>query len=146
MPASPDSRRVGGLRGLLFDFERRHHALLPWHAFRLRLTVNLAVGGVVIVVSLIVGMAGYGFFEGLGLTDSFLNASMILSGMGPVNHVESEGGKIFAGIYALYSGLAVLAVAGLVFAPLVHRLLHRFHAEDDADESEKPATNQGKKK
>lgn len=146
MPANSDLRRPKGWRGWLFAYEQRHHKLLPWHAFRFRLMVNLAVGGVITTVSLLAGMAGYSWFEGLNATDSFLNASMILSGMGPVNHVESEGGKIFAGIYALYSGLAVLAVAGLVFAPLVHRLLHRFHAEDDADESEKPATNQGKKK
>lgn len=146
MPASSDHRRAKGWRGLLFAYERRHHELLPWRAFRRRLMVNLAVGGVVIAVSLLAGMAGYAFFEGLGPTDSFLNAAMILSGMGPVAHVESEGGKIFAGIYALYSGLAVLAVAGLVFAPLVHRLLHRFHAEDDADDSEDPASNQGNKK
>ncbi len=145
MPASSDRRRGRGWRGLLFDFERRHHELLPWHAFRRRMMVNLAVGGVVIVASLLFGMAGYAFFEGLGPTDSFLNASMILSGMGPVNHVESEGGKIFAGLYALYSGLAVLAVAGLVFAPLVHRLLHRFHAQDDADDGENSST-QGRKK
>jgi hypothetical protein len=146
MPANSDKRPARGWRGLLFAYEKRHHALLPWHAFRRRLMVNLAVGGVVIVASLLVGMAGYCWFEGLNATDSFLNAAMILSGMGPVNHVQSEGGKIFAGIYALYSGLAVLAVAGLVFAPLVHRLLHRFHAEDDADESVSSPSTQGKKK
>jgi hypothetical protein len=146
MPANSDKRPARGWRGLLFAYEQRHHALLPWHAFRRRLMVNLAVGGVVIVASLLVGMVGYCGFEGLNATDSFLNAAMILSGMGPVNHVQSEGGKIFAGIYALYSGLAVLAVAGLVFAPLVHRLLHRFHAEDDADESEEKPSTQGKKK
>jgi hypothetical protein len=146
MPASSDRRSPGGWRGWLFAYERRHHPLLPWHAFKRRLMVNLAVGGVVIAVSLLVGMAGYCGFEGLNATDSFLNAAMILSGMGPVNHVQSEGGKIFAGLYALYSGLAVLAVAGLVFAPLVHRLLHRFHAEDDADESDESPSTQGKKK
>lgn len=131
MPASSDPRAARGWRARLFGYERRHHALLPWLAFRRRLLVNLAIGAVVIVLSLLAGMAGYAYFEGLNATDSFLNAAMILSGMGPVNHVVSEGGKIFAGLYALYSGLAVLAVAGLVLAPLVHRLLHRFHAEDD---------------
>ena len=146
MPASSDRRTHKGWFQRLFAYERSHHELLPWHAFRQRLMVNLAVGSVVIVVSMLAGMAGYAFFEGLGATDSFLNAAMILSGMGPVDHVKSEGGKIFAGFYALYSGLAVLAVAGLVFAPLVHRLLHRFHAEDDADEPAEPATTQGKKK
>ena len=146
MPASSDRRFRKGWWQRLFAYERRHHELLPWHAFRQRLMVNLAVGSVVIVVSMLAGMAGYAFFEGLGATDSFLNAAMILSGMGPVDHVQSEGGKIFAGFYALYSGLAVLAVAGLVFAPLVHRLLHRFHAEDDADEPEVPPSTQRKKR
>jgi hypothetical protein len=81
-------------------------------------------------------MVGYQHFEGLGLVDSFINAAMILSGMGPVDRMQSDAGKIFAGIYALYSGLAVLVTAGLILAPLVHRLLHRFHA-DDNDESSK---------
>lgn len=143
MPANSDRERVGGWRGLLFGYERRAHALLPWHAFRQRLMVNLAVGGGLIVVSMLGGMAGYSYFEGLNATDSFLNAAMILSGMGPVDPMRSEGGKLFAGFYALYSGLAVLAVAGLIFAPLVHRLLHRFHAEDDADEPAEPASTQG---
>ncbi len=77
-------------------------------------------------------MAGYAWFEHLGWLDAFLNAAMILGGMGPVNLPQTAGGKIFAGLYALYSGLAVLIVAGIVFAPLLHRLMHRFHwdAED----------------
>lgn len=124
-----------GWRGALFGYERRHHAVLPWPAFRRRLAVNLALGVGVILLSLAVGMAGYSGFEGFGFVQSFLNASMILSGMGPVDELTSDGGKIFAGFYALYSGLAVLAVAGLVFAPLIHRLLHHFHAADDVDAS-----------
>ncbi|MBC7655805.1 MAG: hypothetical protein H7147_01390 [Frankiaceae bacterium] len=115
----------------MFGYERRHHALLPWPAFRRRLAANVTIGLVITLGSLVVGMAGYGWFEGFGLVQSFLNASMILSGMGPVDDMLTTGGKIFAGLYALYSGLAVLAVAGLVLAPLIHRLLHHFHAADD---------------
>ena len=126
-------------RALLFGYERRHHALLPWPAFKRRLLGNLVVGIGLIVVSLLVGMAGYWGLAGLDATDSFLNASMILSGMGPVDPLPSRAAKWFAGVYALYSGVAVLAVAGLVFAPIIHRLLHRFHVEDDASPPPKPA-------
>ena len=135
--AAPDkASSPGGWRGLLFGFERRHHQLLPWPAFRRRLALNVAIGLVITLVSLAIGLAGYWGFEGFGFVQSFLNASMILSGMGPVEPLATVGGKIFAGIYALYSGLAVLAVAGLVLAPVIHRLLHHFHAADDKESSE----------
>lgn len=136
--------RKPGWRGALFGYERRHHSVLPWPAFRRRLAVNVALGVGVISLSLALGMAGYSWFEGFGIVQSFLNTSMILSGMGPVDELHSEGGKIFAGFYALYSGLAVLVVAGLMFAPLVHRLLHHFHAADDADASAPAAPHDSK--
>lgn len=142
--ATSKSARPTGWRGVLFGYERRHHSVLPWPAFRRRLAVNVALGGGVIILSLVVGMVGYSWFEGFGFVQSFLNTSMILSGMGPVDELHSEGGKIFAGFYALYSGLAVLAVAGLVFAPLIHRLLHHFHAADDADASAPAAPRDSK--
>jgi hypothetical protein len=119
-------------RALLFGYERRHHPLLPWRTFKRRLVANFVLGIGLIGASLLVGMAGYATFAGLDATDSFLNAAMILSGMGPVDPLSTPAAKWFAGAYALYSGVAVLAVAGLVFAPLIHRLLHRFHVEDDA--------------
>jgi hypothetical protein len=72
-------------------------------------------------------MAGYGYFEGLAWRDAFLNAAMLLGGMGPVDAPQTDGGKLFAGLYALYSGLVFLIAAGLVFAPVLHRLLHKFH-------------------
>ncbi len=78
-------------------------------------------------------MVGYRFFEGLSWTDSFLNASMILGGMGPVDYMKNDGGKIFAGVYALYSGLAFLVVAGLLFGPVAHRILHSFHYDSDQE-------------
>ncbi len=115
---------------MLFGFEKRHHALLSWPAFVRRMLRSAAIGLLLVLVSLAVGMIGYHALEGLGWLDSFLNASMILSGMGPLWSPRSDGGKLFAGIYALYSGLAVLAIAGVTFAPMVHRLLHSFHADE----------------
>lgn len=82
---------------------------------------------ILVVGSLGAGMAGYQYFESLAWRDAFLNAAMLLGGMGPVNAPQTPGGKLFAGIYALYAGLAFLIVAGILFAPVVHRLLHLFH-------------------
>lgn len=136
MPASSKKMPRGKKpSGWLFSFERRKHALLPWPDFLRRMLTSLALGVAVVGGSLVFGMAGYHFYEGLGAVDSFLNASMILSGMGPVDKMQSDGGKIFAGLYALYSGLAVLVTAGLLFAPMIHRLLHRFHADESDDPS-----------
>ena len=86
-----------------------------------------------VIVSLAVGMCGYHFLEKLPWIDALLNASMILGGMGPVDPVKSAAGKIFASLYALYSGLAIISVAGLLLAPVVHRLLHKFHVESGAE-------------
>lgn len=95
--------------------------------------VRLAQSGIValtlIAVSLLIGMVGYRSLEGLSWIDAFLNASMLLGGMGPVNPPLSFGGKLFAGLYALYCGLAVILVAGVILAPIAHRILHRFHME-----------------
>jgi len=128
MPAASKPRRLSGWIG---SWERRGHGLLPMPAFLRRVAFNLGLGTAFIAISLAFGMAGYAYFEGFGATDSFLNASMILGGMGPVDVMHTRAGKIFAGAYALYSGLAVLAAAGLVFAPVLHRLLHHFHAGDE---------------
>ena len=71
------------------------------------------------------------YFEAMGIIDAFANAAMILSGMGPLTPLLTDGGKIFAGVYALFSGLLIFGVAGLILAPVLHRLLHSFHVEDD---------------
>jgi hypothetical protein len=81
----------------------------------------------IIAISLGLGMWGYAHYEGLGWRDSFLNAAMLLGGMGPVNDPKTDGGKVFAGLYALYAGLVFIVTAGLLFTPVVHRVLHRFH-------------------
>jgi len=77
--------------------------------------------------SLLIGMAGYAYFEHLAWRDAFLNAAMLLGGMGPVEAPQSAGGKLFAGIYALFAGLTFLVAVGIVLAPVVHRFLHKFH-------------------
>jgi hypothetical protein len=90
--------------------------------------VGLALG--LILVSLIVGIAGYHLLAGLNFIDSLLEASMILGGMGPVHELHSDGAKVFASIYALYSGLLVLALMGIVLSPVVHRVMHKFHVDE----------------
>lgn len=87
---------------------------------------------VLAVFALVVGMAGYHFFEVMSWVDAFTNASMILSGMGPLSPLHTTGGKLFAGCYALFSGLVFIAVSGILTAPIAHRLLHKFHLEVEA--------------
>jgi hypothetical protein len=82
-----------------------------------------------VAVSLAIGMLGYHYFEQLAWLDSFLNAAMLLGGMGPIEQPATSAGKLFAGMYALYCGLAVIVVASVIFAPVVHRVFHRFHLE-----------------
>ena len=94
------------------------------------MTVHSAIAVSVLVISLGIGMWGYQYFEGMGWRDAFVNAAMLLGGMGPVRTDLSSDGKVFAGLYAMYSGLVVIAVAGLLLAPAVHRLMHRVHWDD----------------
>jgi len=135
MPARPSSSEhapcAGG--GASFGLERRHQPVLPRRQFILRVGRWAGTAIAVVVVSLAAGMCGYHFLEKLPWIDALLNASMILGGMGPVDPVKSEAGKIFASFYALYSGLAIISVAGLLLAPVVHRFLHKFHVDDDRD-------------
>jgi hypothetical protein len=104
--------------------------LAPLATHRRRILTAGKVGVTFVVISLAVGMAGYMSFENLGVVDAFLNAAMILSGMGPIHNPQTTGGKIFAGIYAIFSGFAVLGVAAVVFAPIVHRAFHKLHIAD----------------
>ena len=114
----------------LFEFESRQRPLLGRAAFARRLTRSAGASALLVGVSLLVGMAGYHYLEQMVWIDAFANAAMILSGMGPLTPPQTWGGKLFAGLYALYSGLAVIVAAGLLFAPILHRLLHRFHLEE----------------
>ena len=110
-------------------FEHHTHPLLPLAQFLGRLTLSVLTGTGLIGLSLWAGMAGYHFYEGLPWLDAFLNASMILSGMGPLAQPQTVNGKLFAGMYALYSGFVVIFASGIIFAPVIHRTLHRFHIE-----------------
>jgi len=117
----------------ILGYETKHQPLLGRGAFARRMARSFAAASLLIGVSLLGGMAGYRYFEGMDWIDAFANASMILSGMGPLTPLQTSGGKLFAGFYALYSGLALIAATGIIFAPLVHRLLHRFHMEADKE-------------
>ena len=121
------------MRQPILGYEAKHQPLLSRRAFIRRLVRNFGAASVLIGLSLFGGMAGYRYFEGMDWIDAFANASMILSGMGPLGPLQTPGGKLFAGLYALYSGLALIAVTGIIFAPILHRLLHRFHMELDKE-------------
>ena len=109
---------------------RKHRPLSRPHFYRRLLLHFLAASGLVLG-SLLIGIAGYSHYEHLAWRDAFLNAAMLLGGMGPVESPQSEGGKLFAGFYALYAGLVFLVAIAIVMAPVFHRLLHKFHFEDD---------------
>jgi hypothetical protein len=102
-----------------------------WRAkFRSRLLTNVGVASLVITAAMMVGMVGYEWFEGMGAVDAFANSAMILSGMGPLSPLLTTGGKIFAGLYAIFCGLLFFGIAALVLAPVLHRVLHIFHVND----------------
>ncbi|WP_108051810.1 hypothetical protein [Bosea sp. 124] len=113
----------------LTRFEHRKERVIPARRFAARLgrAVLLYLG--LAVVGLVIGMVGYGWTEGMSTVDAFANAAMILSGMGPVSELKTTGGKLFAGFYALFSGLFVVIASGFVLAPVLHRVLHSFHVE-----------------
>jgi hypothetical protein len=99
---------------------------------RRMLRFSLVTAGI-ILSSLVIGMLGYHYFESLSWIDSLLNASMILGGMGPVNELRTNAGKLFASVYALYSGIILLASVGILVTPIFHRFMHRFHLELEDD-------------
>jgi len=111
-------------------FEHRSRPLLSRRQFYVRLARSAAMALLLVVFALGIGMAGYRAFEPMSWVDAFVNAAMILSGMGPVSSLQTDGGKIFAGCYALFSGLAFLTSLGIIFAPVFHRFLHKFHLEE----------------
>ncbi len=112
-------------------YEKRTHRPITTERFVARMLGHTAAAFGLVVGSLLIGMAGYASFEGLAWRDAFLNTAMLLGGMGPVDPPKTDGGKIFAGVYALYAGLAFIVFAGLLVAPFLHRLLHKFHWETD---------------
>ena len=117
-------------------YERRDHELLPWPLFLRRAGGHLAVATVLAAAAVGLGTVGYHLCASLPWIDAFLNASMILSGMGPVDRLDTSGAKLFAALYALFSGLVFVAAMGIVLTPWVHRLVHKFHMEGDDSEKD----------
>jgi hypothetical protein len=113
----------------LLNLEGKQDRLLSRRAFAGRLAKSAGAATALIAISLFAGMSGYHCFEGQSWIDAYANASMILSGMGPLDPPKTWGGKLFAGTYALYSGLALILAAGILFTPVIHRMLHQFHLE-----------------
>ena len=112
-------------------FEHRSDPLLSRHRFAIRAAGYFLLSAACIGVALGLGVVGYHFLGGLSWIDALVNASMILGGMGPVDPIRSDAGKIFASAYALFSGLLFIGAASLVLAPFVHRIMHRMHLDDE---------------
>ncbi len=108
-------------------YETKRQAPVPRARFVQRLALHVALALALLAISLAIGMAGYVAFEKLSWMDAFLNSAMLLGGMGPVDPPKTAGGKLFAGLYALYAGLVFIATAALLFTPILHRLMHHFH-------------------
>ena len=114
-------------------YESRFHRPLSAVEFFFRVIRHSAIAVAAVIVALLIGIVGYHGFEGLPWIDATLNASMILGGMGPVDCLRTAGGKIFASAYALFSGVLFIGLMGIILAPFVHRLLHRFHFETESE-------------
>lgn len=113
-------------------YESRQHKPLPTRAFASRLATHVMAALALLAFSLALGMAGYMELEQLSALDAFLNSAMLLGGMGPVTIPVTAAGKLFAGSYALYAGLVFIVTAALIFTPIVHRVLHKFHWDDES--------------
>jgi hypothetical protein len=114
----------------LLGFERRTDKLAPFSIFVQRIIASLVLAFGLILVALSVGIASYHFIAGFNFVDSLLEASMILGGMGPVRELANDGAKIFASIYALFSGVIFIALMGIILSPIAHRVMHKFHIDE----------------
>ena len=112
-------------------FEHHTRPLASRSSFFARLARFVLAGLLIVSISLVIGVWGYAHFEQMGWLDALLNAAMLLGGMGPVDKPVTEGGKLFASFYALFAGIVFLVATGVMLAPIVHRLLHRFHLDDE---------------
>ena len=111
-------------------YEHRNHALLSRSEFLWRMFWHVVAGFTLLVISLAIGMFGYWYYENLAWRDGFLNSAMLMGGMGPVNAPVTNGGKVFAGLYALYAGLVFIVTASIALAPVVHRIFHKLHVDE----------------
>ena len=112
------------------DFERRHDKLAPVSIYVQRIVASLGIASLLILVGLLVGIIGYHFIAGFNFVDSLLEASMILGGMGPVRELPNDTAKVFASIYALFSGVIFIALMGIILSPIAHRVMHKFHIDE----------------
>jgi hypothetical protein len=110
-------------------FEHLRQPVITRHRFFMRMLKAIGLWMILTIVGLAIGIAGYAKFEGMSFVDAYVNAAMILSGMGPMGELKTTGGKIFAGTYAIFSGLIIVIATGFVLAPIFHRVLHCFHVE-----------------
>lgn len=113
------------------------HKIASHRKFIERLIKGIVVGLVFLVIALLIGMCGYHYLEDMSWIDAFSNASMILSGMGPFGPLKTFQGKLFAGFYALFSGLFFILIIGVILAPVFHRIIHKLNIEDDAADTDK---------
>ena len=127
-------------------YERHNQPLISRRQFLQRLLRHFWLALGLVLVSLAIGMLGYHGLESLAWLDAFLNAAMILGGMGPVAPLQTPGGKLFAGLYALYSGMLLLVAISILLLPVLHRLLHTFHLDDDDDQAEEKEETQRSRK
>ncbi len=118
----------------MFKFEQKTKPLISRKNYYKRLKDNFLLSIAIILISLALGVGGYMLFANLSFVDAVLNASMILGGMGPVDVLHTDAAKYFASFYALFSGITLITTVGILFAPMVHRMMHRFHLETDSDE------------
>ena len=110
-------------------FEHRRQSVISRRRFIRRMFTAIGLWLALTFIGLVIGIAGYAIFEGMSLVDAYVNAAMILSGMGPVIELKTTSGKIFAGTYAIFSGLIIVIATAFILAPIFHRVLHRFHVE-----------------
>lgn len=110
-------------------YENRRQRLLTRAEFAWRVVGHFGYSVLASVIALAVGVIGYHLLAGLSWVDSLLNASMILGGMGPVDPLKSDAAKVFASLYALFSGLVFIGLLGLLLAPFIHRVMHKLHMD-----------------
>lgn len=110
-------------------FEGKHQKLVPLQVFMKRMVGYIFLVMILILCALLIGVVGYHSLANMSWVDSLLNASMILGGMGEITPLTNTAAKIFASVYALFSGLFFIVVMGIIFAPIMHRVLHSFHME-----------------
>jgi hypothetical protein len=120
----------------MFKYEHKSKPLLPKRKYYKRLINNFLLALIFLFLSLTIGIVGYMYFGKLSFVDAVLNASMILGGMGPVDILHSDSAKYFASFYALYSGITLISSVGIIFSPMVHRMMHRLNLETDNEEDD----------